>query len=200
MVNSRSKIRSLLRKFTLCLLCFCLNDLKKKPVPCVSVDIFFVWLSRHVKSVAPHLSSVLMCSAGQSMNRWSLEEMVKRDPENFLILLQQIIRKAREVRAHRTKNILSPSHACFFTHTCLTALYACLWFTFRFRSSVSMSWWLLSRSCSSPHCFRYEPLPTSHIVRHFTCVKAHFFKSSLALENHSSMSLAQVEKKFELQS
>lgn len=32
------------------------------------------------------------------MNRWSLEEMVKRDPENFLILLQQIIRKTREVR------------------------------------------------------------------------------------------------------
>lgn len=41
--------------------------------------------------------SVLMCSAGQSMNRWSLEELVKRDPENFLILLQQIIRKTKEV-------------------------------------------------------------------------------------------------------
>ncbi|MEQ2206398.1 hypothetical protein XENOCAPTIV_028839 [Xenoophorus captivus] len=38
-----------------------------------------------------------MCSAGQSMNRWSLEELVKRDPENFLILLQQIIRKTKEV-------------------------------------------------------------------------------------------------------
>lgn len=39
-----------------------------------------------------------MCAAGQSMNRWSLEEMVKRDPDNSLILLQQIIRKTREVR------------------------------------------------------------------------------------------------------
>lgn len=76
-------------------------------------------------------------------------------------------------------------HACFL-HTCLITLYASLWFMFRFRSSVSMSWWLLSRSCSSPHCFRYKPLPTSkcfiisscfsHIVRHFTCVKAHSFK------------------------
>lgn len=42
-----------------------------------------------------------MCSAGQSMNRWSLEELVKRDPENFLILLQQILRKAKEVRGQR---------------------------------------------------------------------------------------------------
>lgn len=85
----------------------------KKTVPCVSVYIYIVWFSRYVKSAALHLSSsavssVLMCSAGQSMNRWSLEEMVKRDPENFLILLQQIIRKTREVRAHRTENILSP--------------------------------------------------------------------------------------------
>lgn len=41
---------------------------------------------------------VLMCSAGQSMNRWSLEELVKRDPENFIILLQQILKKTKEVR------------------------------------------------------------------------------------------------------
>lgn len=52
-------------------------------------------------SSPPVLSPVLMCSAGQSMNRWSLEEMVKRDPENFLILLQQIIRKTREVGLHK---------------------------------------------------------------------------------------------------
>uniref|UniRef100_A0A9J7Y470 Phosphoinositide 3-kinase regulatory subunit 5 n=1 Tax=Cyprinus carpio carpio TaxID=630221 RepID=A0A9J7Y470_CYPCA len=38
-----------------------------------------------------------VCAAGWCMNRWSLEELVKRDPENFLILLQQILRKAREV-------------------------------------------------------------------------------------------------------
>lgn len=37
-------------------------------------------------------------AAGQSMNRWSLEEMVKRDPDNYLILLQQVIRRTREVR------------------------------------------------------------------------------------------------------
>ncbi|XP_013986368.1 phosphoinositide 3-kinase regulatory subunit 5 isoform X1 [Salmo salar] len=47
---------------------------------------------------APQPWNVLMCSAGQSLNRWSLEELVKRDPENFLILLQQILRKTREVQ------------------------------------------------------------------------------------------------------
>ncbi len=50
--------------------------------------------------------AVLMCSAGQSMNRWSLEEMVKRDPENFLILLQQIIRKTKEVRELRSNVVV----------------------------------------------------------------------------------------------
>lgn len=44
--------------------------------------------------------SMYVCAAGWCMNRWSLEELVKRDPDNFLILLQQILRKAREVSTH----------------------------------------------------------------------------------------------------
>ncbi|KAG7327075.1 hypothetical protein KOW79_010476 [Hemibagrus wyckioides] len=36
-------------------------------------------------------------STGWCMNRWSLEELLKRDPENFLILLQQILKRARQV-------------------------------------------------------------------------------------------------------
>lgn len=38
-----------------------------------------------------------VCLAGLCINRWSLEELVKRDPRNFIILLQQILRKTREV-------------------------------------------------------------------------------------------------------
>lgn len=99
----------------------------------------------------PVFSLVLMCSAGQSMNRWSLEEMVKRDPENFLILLQQIIRKTREVghtgdtRGGRVRGDVCPWMSDLFV------------FVFRFRSSASMSWWLLWPSCSFPHCCRYLP-------------------------------------------
>uniref|UniRef100_A0A3Q0RPX4 Phosphoinositide 3-kinase regulatory subunit 5 n=1 Tax=Amphilophus citrinellus TaxID=61819 RepID=A0A3Q0RPX4_AMPCI len=50
------------------------------------------------------LRQMLMCSVGQSMNRWSLEELVKRDPDNFIILLQQIIRKTREVRGQESSS------------------------------------------------------------------------------------------------
>ncbi|KAF3852280.1 hypothetical protein F7725_005635 [Dissostichus mawsoni] len=58
---------------------------------------------------AAHHWNVLMCSAGQSMNRWSLEELVKRDPENFIILLQQILKKTKEVRGQGRK-MLSTVH------------------------------------------------------------------------------------------
>lgn len=31
------------------------------------------------------------------MNRWCLEELVRRDPRNFVILLQKILKKTEEV-------------------------------------------------------------------------------------------------------
>uniref|UniRef100_A0A8C5A1K5 Phosphoinositide 3-kinase regulatory subunit 5 n=1 Tax=Gadus morhua TaxID=8049 RepID=A0A8C5A1K5_GADMO len=52
------------------------------------------------------------------MNRWSLEELVKRDPENFLILLQQIIRKTREVQEHCQYELVAPL-AIMFSSTLL---------------------------------------------------------------------------------
>ncbi|KAM4604167.1 phosphoinositide 3-kinase regulatory subunit 5 [Polymixia lowei] len=71
---------------------------------------------------APHHWNVLMCSAGQSMNRWSLEELVKRDPENFLILLQQIIRKTREVQEQCQYELVAPL-AIMFSSTLLQTPY-----------------------------------------------------------------------------
>uniref|UniRef100_A0A3B5B7N1 Phosphoinositide 3-kinase regulatory subunit 5 n=1 Tax=Stegastes partitus TaxID=144197 RepID=A0A3B5B7N1_9TELE len=64
----------------------------------------------------------LMCSAGQSMNRWSLEELVKRDPENFLILLQQIIRKTKEVQEQCQYELVAPL-AIMFSSTLLQTPY-----------------------------------------------------------------------------
>lgn len=80
------------------------------------IKYLFVPQAKSPSVITPMLSlqiavccfSVLMCSAGLSMNRWSLEEMVKRDPDNFLILLQQIIRKTKEVRPQRSKWIHCP--------------------------------------------------------------------------------------------
>lgn len=62
---------------------------------------------RRSPTAAQHWN-VLMCSAGQSMNRWSLEEMVKRDPENFLILLRQIIRKTKEAQEQCQYELVAP--------------------------------------------------------------------------------------------
>ncbi|XP_059181982.1 phosphoinositide 3-kinase regulatory subunit 5 [Centropristis striata] len=71
---------------------------------------------------AAHHWNVLMCSAGQSMNRWSLEELVKRDPENFLILLQQIIRKTKEVQEQCQYELVAPL-AIMFSSTLLQTPY-----------------------------------------------------------------------------
>uniref|UniRef100_A0A3P9PT88 Phosphoinositide 3-kinase regulatory subunit 5 n=1 Tax=Poecilia reticulata TaxID=8081 RepID=A0A3P9PT88_POERE len=68
------------------------------------------------------LRQMLMCSAGQSMNRWSLEELVKRDPENFLILLQQIIRKTKEAQEQCQYELVAPL-AIMFTSTLLQTPY-----------------------------------------------------------------------------
>ncbi|XP_068178594.1 phosphoinositide 3-kinase regulatory subunit 5 isoform X2 [Antennarius striatus] len=81
----------------------CLNGLRQSPT-------------------AAHHWNVLMCSAGQSMNRWSLEEMVKRDPENFLILLQQIIRKTKEVHEQCQYELVAPL-AIMFSYTLLQTPY-----------------------------------------------------------------------------
>ncbi|KAM8878670.1 phosphoinositide 3-kinase regulatory subunit 5 isoform 2-T3 [Spinachia spinachia] len=76
---------------------------------------------RQSPTAAQHWN-VLMCSAGQSMNRWSLEELVKRDPDNSLILLQQIIRRTREVQEQCQYELVAPL-AIMFTSTLLQTPY-----------------------------------------------------------------------------
>lgn len=107
---------------------------------------------------------VLMCTAGQSMNRWSLEEMVKRDPDNSLILLQQIIRKTRQVRV-ATSQGSHAAHRAPLTHLQLSV--------FRFWRSVSTSWWLPSLSCSPLRCFRYTCCSSSWSVCSIQLLLAH---------------------------
>ncbi|KAL6110209.1 pik3r5 [Pungitius sinensis] len=76
---------------------------------------------RQSPTAAQHWN-VLMCSAGQSMNRWSLEELVKRDPDNSLILLQQIIRKTKEVQEQCQYELVAPL-AIMFTSALLQTPY-----------------------------------------------------------------------------
>uniref|UniRef100_A0AAV2LKC9 Phosphoinositide 3-kinase regulatory subunit 5 n=1 Tax=Knipowitschia caucasica TaxID=637954 RepID=A0AAV2LKC9_KNICA len=64
---------------------------------------------------AAHDWKVLMCAAGQSMNRWSLEELVKRDPDNFIILLQQLLKKTKEVQEQCQYELVAPLAIMFFS-------------------------------------------------------------------------------------
>ncbi|XP_026181826.1 phosphoinositide 3-kinase regulatory subunit 5-like isoform X2 [Mastacembelus armatus] len=52
-------------------------------------------------------------NAGLCINRWCLEELVKRDPHNFLILLQKILRKTKEVREQRQYEVVVPLSLLF---------------------------------------------------------------------------------------
>uniref|UniRef100_A0A8C1NWU8 Phosphoinositide 3-kinase regulatory subunit 5 n=1 Tax=Cyprinus carpio TaxID=7962 RepID=A0A8C1NWU8_CYPCA len=65
-------------------------------------------LERCLDGLRPSESLSQSWNAGWCMNRWSLEELVKRDPENFLILLQQILRKAREVQQECRYELVAP--------------------------------------------------------------------------------------------
>ncbi|XP_028830563.1 phosphoinositide 3-kinase regulatory subunit 5 isoform X2 [Denticeps clupeoides] len=55
---------------------------------------------------------------GWSMNHWSLGELLKRDPENFLILLQQILKKTKEVQESCLYELVAPL-ALMFTSSLL---------------------------------------------------------------------------------
>ncbi|KAK2833858.1 hypothetical protein Q5P01_017747 [Channa striata] len=61
-------------------------------------------------------------NAGLCINRWCLEELVKRDPHNFLILLQKILRKTKEVVERCQYDVVVPL-TLLFSSTLLKAPY-----------------------------------------------------------------------------
>lgn len=61
-------------------------------------------------------------NAGLCVNRWCLEELVKRDPRNFLILLQKILRKTKQVIEQHQYELVVPL-SLLFSSTLLKAPY-----------------------------------------------------------------------------
>eukprot|EP00064_Thunnus_orientalis_P003446 superscaffoldBa00000280_g3455 len=61
-------------------------------------------------------------NAGLCISRWCLEELVKRDPHNFLILLQKILRKTKEVLEKCQYELVVPL-TLLFSSTLLKAPY-----------------------------------------------------------------------------
>ncbi|XP_010338151.1 phosphoinositide 3-kinase regulatory subunit 5 isoform X2 [Saimiri boliviensis] len=54
-------------------------------------------------------------SAGLCLNCWSLQELVSRDPGHFLILLEQILQKTREVQEKGSYDLLTPLALLFYS-------------------------------------------------------------------------------------
>ncbi|XP_061080167.1 phosphoinositide 3-kinase regulatory subunit 5-like [Conger conger] len=77
-------------------------------------------LDRCLHDLSPAPSTVHSGNAGLSMNHWSLEELVRRDPENFLILLKQILRRAREVQDQCQYELVTPLALMFSSTLLLT--------------------------------------------------------------------------------
>ncbi|XP_066560449.1 phosphoinositide 3-kinase regulatory subunit 5 [Amia ocellicauda] len=72
-------------------------------------------LERCLHGLSFTVSTTDTWNAGLCMNRWSLEELVNRDPENFLILLQQILKKTREVQEKCQYVLVAPLALMFFS-------------------------------------------------------------------------------------
>uniref|UniRef100_A0AAR2LS14 Phosphoinositide 3-kinase regulatory subunit 5 n=1 Tax=Pygocentrus nattereri TaxID=42514 RepID=A0AAR2LS14_PYGNA len=88
-------------------------------------------------------------NTGWCMNRWSLEELLRRDPENFLILLQQILTRARKVQEQSEYKLVAPL-AIMFESTLLQTPY-------------SPDGDLLAEACEVFHCFLTWPEPYSTV-------------------------------------
>uniref|UniRef100_A0AAQ4R8T3 Phosphoinositide 3-kinase regulatory subunit 5 n=1 Tax=Gasterosteus aculeatus aculeatus TaxID=481459 RepID=A0AAQ4R8T3_GASAC len=86
------------------------------------MDTFAATLKAHSLNRCMRTLKLHSAAEETSMNRWSLEELVKRDPDNSLILLQQIIRKTKEVQEQCQYELVAPL-AIMFTSTLLQTPY-----------------------------------------------------------------------------
>ncbi|XP_078257122.1 phosphoinositide 3-kinase regulatory subunit 5 [Rhinoraja longicauda] len=61
--------------------------------------------------------------AGFCMNRWSLEELVSRDPQSFLILIEKILLKTKEVQEMCQYDLLVPLALMFYSSALQTPFF-----------------------------------------------------------------------------
>lgn len=91
-------------------------------------------------------------SAGLCLNCWSLQELVSRDPGHFLILLEQILQKTREVQEKGTYDLLVPLALLFYSTVLCTP---------HFPPDSD----LLLKAASTYHCFLTWPVPYCSICQ-----------------------------------
>nr|XP_020478764.1 phosphoinositide 3-kinase regulatory subunit 5-like isoform X2 [Monopterus albus] len=88
-------------------------DLQKMEQSSCTEDRIQHVLERCLCDLGPHTPDKQFWNAGMCTNRWCLEELVKRDPHNFLILLQKILRKTKEVREQCQYELVVPLSLLF---------------------------------------------------------------------------------------
>ncbi|XP_073902970.1 phosphoinositide 3-kinase regulatory subunit 5 isoform X2 [Castor canadensis] len=91
-------------------------------------------------------------SAGLCLNCWSLQELVSRDPGHFLILLEQILQKTRQVQEKGTYDLLAPLALLFYSTVLCTP---------HFPPDSD----LLLKAASTYHCFLTWPVPYCSICQ-----------------------------------
>ncbi|XP_053425449.1 phosphoinositide 3-kinase regulatory subunit 5 [Nycticebus coucang] len=91
-------------------------------------------------------------SAGMCLNCWTLQELVSRDPGHFLILLEQILQKTREVQEKGTYDLLAPLALLFYSTVLCTP---------HFPPDSD----LLLKAASTYHCFLTWPVPYCSICQ-----------------------------------
>ncbi|XP_076871500.1 phosphoinositide 3-kinase regulatory subunit 5 isoform X2 [Brachyhypopomus gauderio] len=96
-------------------------------------------------------------NTGCCMNRWSLEELLKRDPDNFLILLQQVLRRAREAQQEGEYELVTPL-AIMFESTLLQTPYC------------PPDGGLLAEACEMFHGFLTWPEPYSSVCHRLLAI------------------------------
>ncbi|XP_038598027.1 phosphoinositide 3-kinase regulatory subunit 5 isoform X3 [Tachyglossus aculeatus] len=109
----------------------------------------------HGLSVEPLSSS--WSAAGLCLNRWSLQELVGRDPDHFLILLEQILQKTREVQEKCRYDLFIPLALLFYSTVLSTP---------HFPEDSD----LLLQAASTYHGFLTWPIPYSSVCRELLTV------------------------------
>uniref|UniRef100_A0A8C7FXV3 Phosphoinositide 3-kinase regulatory subunit 5 n=1 Tax=Oncorhynchus kisutch TaxID=8019 RepID=A0A8C7FXV3_ONCKI len=116
------------------------------------------YISLEVRVYLSYIVCLSVCLAVLCINRCSLEELVKRDPRNFIIKLQQILRKTREVLEQSQDELVVPL-ALLFSSTLLQMSPDT---TPHFSSDSGV----LQEACEMFHCFLSWPEPCCSASQH----------------------------------
>ncbi|XP_029456192.1 phosphoinositide 3-kinase regulatory subunit 5 [Rhinatrema bivittatum] len=109
-------------------------------------------LERCLHGLSRHANFSTTWTAGLCLNCWSLQELVSRDPDNFLILLEKILQQTQEAQEKCEYDLLTPLAVMFYSTVLCTP---------HFPPECD----LLQKAIKTFHSFLTWPVPYCHIYR-----------------------------------